>query len=75
MFSYAVQVEPNGPPLHYGSRIEVTRRLALEVYENVNRGKMATSAVLLIDRGQIIDRWDGQTWMSGHDERELRSRR
>jgi hypothetical protein len=69
MFSYAVQVEPNGPPLHYGSRIEVTRRLALEVYENVNRGRMLTSAVLLIDHNLIVDRLDHHGWLSGYVER------
>jgi hypothetical protein len=67
MFAYAAQVEPAGEPLHYGSTEAAGRRWTVATYERVNRDKMATSAVLLIDRGRIIDRYDGQ-WMSGHVE-------
>jgi hypothetical protein len=70
MFPFAVQIEPAEPPLFYGGREVVARRLAVETYDRSNRGKMLTSGVLLVAHGYVIDRYENGEWASGYVEDE-----
>jgi hypothetical protein len=70
MFNFAVQIEPSGPLLHYGSREVVARRLATSMYDRCNHGRMNTQSVLLLAYGAAIDRFANGLWMSGYVEDE-----
>jgi hypothetical protein len=39
--------------------------MAVEVHDLVNRGRMLTSAVLLVAYGFVVDRLDAGGWLSG----------